>query len=426
VVFVLSSDGQPLDPCHPARARELLKAERAVVHRRYPFTIRLKDRTRAESVVHEHRLKIDPGSKTTGMAIVQEGTDRLVWAAELTQRGWQIHLALLARKVLRRNRRQRKTRYRKSRFLHRKRKGGWLAPRLQHRVDTTMTWVARLMRFCPIAAISMELVKFDTQLMQDAEINGILYQQGELAGYEVREYLLEKWGRKCVYCGAENVPLQIEHLIPKDRGGSNRISNLTLACDDCNKKKGNLTAVEFGFAHLMDRAKAPLKDAAAINTTRWALWRRLAETGLPLETGTGGGTKWNRTQLGLAKTHANDAACVGASTPADLHIAEGSALLIEAKGHGSRQMGRTNKYGFPIRHLSRQKVWFGFRTGDLVRAVIRTGKYAGVLGGRVTVRSRPSFRLNGIDVHPKHLTLVQRADGYSYATRKEERHSPAA
>jgi hypothetical protein len=92
---------------------------------------------------------------------------------------------------------------------------------------------------------------------------------------------------------------------------------------------------------------------------------------------------------------------------------------------GRRQMCRTDKHGFPMRHVARQKVWFGFRTGDLVKAVVPNGKYAGVHIGRITIRARRMFRLNGMDVHAKHLRLLQRADGYAYATRKEERHCPA-
>ena len=99
MVFVISSDGQPLDPCREARARRLLSRGRAAVYRHYPFTIRLKDRTAAESVTHAHRLKIDPGSQTTGLTIVQEDTGRVVWAAELTHRGQQIRTALLARRA---------------------------------------------------------------------------------------------------------------------------------------------------------------------------------------------------------------------------------------------------------------------------------------------------------------------------------------
>src|SRR5262249_33307812 len=137
MVFVLSREGQPLDPCHEARARKLLSKRRAVVFKRYPFTIRLKERTAGESGVHQHRLKLAPGSKTTGLAIVQEGTSRLVWAGELTHRGQAIRDGLLARRAIRRNRRQRHTRYRKPRFLNRSRPQGWLAPSLLHRVQTS-------------------------------------------------------------------------------------------------------------------------------------------------------------------------------------------------------------------------------------------------------------------------------------------------
>jgi 5-methylcytosine-specific restriction endonuclease McrA len=425
MVFVLDSNKQPLDPCHEARARELLKNGRAAVFRRYPFTIILRDRDGGH--VTSHRLKLDPGSKTTGLVIVQEVAGQIVWTGELTHCGQAIRNALLARRAIRRSRRQRKTRYRPARWRNRRRPSSWLAPSLQHRVLTTVTWAKRLRRLCPLDAISMELVRFDTQLMQDAEISGVAYQQGNLAGYEVREYLLEKWGRRCAYCSATNVRLQIEHLVPRARGGSNRVSNLTLACEPCNLRKGNQTAAEFGFPQLMAQAKQPLKDAAVMNSVRWALWRELSALGLPLEVGTGRRTKFNRTRLGLAKNHWADAACVGASTPKELKVRRGSVLLIAAKGHGSRQMCRTNKYGFPSRHVPRQKRQFGFRTGDLVKAVLPGGKYAGTQVGRVTIRSRPSFRLNGIDIHPKHLTLLQQADGYAYAFgNREERTEGAA
>ena len=424
MVFVLSSDGQPLDPCHEARARKLLKAGRAAVWRTYPFTIRLKNRTRAESQTHDHRLKLDPGSKTTGIAIVQEETGRVVFAAELTHRGGQIHDALLARRAVRRNRRQRHTRYRPARFLNRRRKEGWLVPSLRHRLDTTATWVERVRRLCPITALSIEVVRFDTQAMENPEIAGVEYQRGTLFGWEVWNYLLTKWGHQCAYCGATDVRLEQEHMIPRNRGGSDRITNLTIACRPCNERKGNQTAAEFGFPHLMAQAKAPLKDAAAINSVRWALYQRLVATGLPIEVGTGGRTKWNRTQLRYTKAHWRDAACVGASTPNHLRVVIGSVLLIAAKGHGRRQMCRTNKYGFSIRHVPRQKVWFGFRTGDLVRAVVPHGKQAGVHVGRVAIRATGRFNIataQGLiqGISYRHLRIVQRADGYAYGYRKE-------
>jgi len=431
MVFVLSSDGQPLDPCHEARARKLMGAGRAVVWKRYPFTIRLNDRTAAESVTHPHRLKLDPGSKITGMAVLSERTGRVVFAAELTHRSHGIHEAMLQRLAKRRGRRNRHTRYRPARFLNRRRPKGWLTPCMRHRVQTTLTWVGRMTRLCPITAVSMELVRFDTQLMQNAEISGVEYQQGELAGYEVREYLLEKWGRKCAYCGAANAPLQVEHLVPRIRGGSNRVSNLTLSCESCNQKKGNRTAAEFGYPHLMAQAKASLKDVAGVMTTRWALWRALAASGLPLEVGTGGHTKWNRTRLGLAKSHWADAACVGSSTPDNLDAAVGNVLLIASRGHGSRQMCGTDKHGFPIRHKRKQKRYFGLITGDLVKAVVPSGKRQGTHVGRVLVRASGSFdvttkagRQGGIGC--RYCTSVQRADGYAYGLKplKRGRSSP--
>jgi HNH endonuclease len=192
----------------------------------------------------------------------------------------------------------------------------------------------------------------------------------------VREYLLEKWNQRCAYCGGVGVPLQIEHLVPRARGGSNQVSNLTLACEPCNQKKGNLTVAEFGFPHLMAQAKAPLKDAA-VNSVRWALYHELEVFDLPLEVGTGRRTKWNRLRLGMQKSHWLDAACIGASTPDDIEARPSSVLVIAAKGRGSRQMCRTDKYGFPHRHVPKQKRWFGFKTGDLVKAVVPRGKQAG-------------------------------------------------
>jgi len=159
--------------------------------------------------------------------------------------------------------------------LNRQRNESWLPPTLQSRVDNIETWVRRLCKLCPITAISYENVKFDTQLLRNPEISGIEYQQGTLQGYEVREYLLEKFDRKCVYCGATNVPLEIEHVIPKSRGGTDRIDNLVIACHECNQKKGNKTAEEFGYPEIQKLVKASLKDCAILNTTRWKIYELL-------------------------------------------------------------------------------------------------------------------------------------------------------
>src|SRR6185437_215279 len=307
----------------------------------------------------------------------------------------------------------------------RTRPAGWLPPSMESRLANTLTWVARLMKWCPIDAISMELVKFDTHLMQNAEISGVEYQQGELQGYEVREYLLEKWHRACAYCGAKDVPLQVEHIIPRKRQGSDRISNLTLACESCNQRKGTQTAAEFGFPDMQAQAKQPLRDSAAVNTTRWALYERLQGLGLHVEVGTGGRTKWNRTQRGLPKTHWLDAACVGASTPATLHVGQIVPLAVTAMGRHSRQMCRTDAHGFPNKAPKATSVVGGFRTGDMVRAVLPVSSTkAGVYVGRIAIRATGSCNIKTAQgtiqhIHVRYCHPLHRGDGYSYTNTKE-------
>ena len=312
-VFVLDTKHKPLTPCKPSLARKLLKAGKAKVFRFYPFAIILK-----KGVADDPRpvtLKIDPGSKVSGLAILL-GSD-LIWVAQLTHRGQSIKASLDSRRSRRRGRRSRHTRYRQARFLNRTRPKGWLAQGLRHRVETTLTLVNKLSRLAPVRTIFQELVRFDLQQIENPEISGIEYQQGVLAGYEVREYLLNKWDRRCAYCSVENVPLQLEHIHPRASGGTNRISNLCLACEPCNIKKGTQDIKIFlakkpdVLKRILAQAKRPLKDASAVNSTRWALFNRLKETGKEIATGSGGLTKFNRIRLELPKTHFFDAACVG-------------------------------------------------------------------------------------------------------------------
>jgi len=423
-VFVVDANQQPLSPVHPGRARVLLTRGKAVVFRRYPFTIRLKNAPLSPEVA-PLRLKIDPGSKTTGIALLDETTGEVVFAAELAHRGDAIKQALDQRRAVRRGRRQRKTRYRKPRFANRRRREGKLAPSLQSRVSNVLTWVQRLMRLCPITALSLELVKFDLQQMEHPEISGVQYQQGTLFGYEVKQYLLEKWDRACSYCGRKDVPLQVEHIQAKVNGGTDRVSNLCLACDGCNKAKGTQDIRAFLaekpelLARLLAQARASLKDAAAVNTTRWALYECLLALGLPIECGSGGLTQFNRRQRGLPKQHWIDAACVGKSTPVQLKLAAILPLLISATGHGSRQKCNVNKIGFPCSKAKGARKVKGYQTGDTVRAVVTTGTKQGIYVGRVLVRASGSFdirtrsgRIQGISY--RFCTPIHRCDGYSY------------
>jgi 5-methylcytosine-specific restriction endonuclease McrA len=435
-VFVLDTTKQPLNPVHPGHARLLLKQGKAAVYRRYPFTLILK-RAVEQPHLEPLRVKIDPGSKTTGIALVNDASGEVVWAAELLHRGEQIKRELDKRRAVRRSRRRRKTRYRKPRFNNRRKRTGMLPPSLESRVCNVLTWVRRLMRLCQLSAISQELVRFDTQALDTPDIEGVEYQQGTLAGYEVRAYVLLKWNHHCAYCDAREVPLELDHLHPRSKLGSNRVSNLVAACKPCNQRKGNQDVRDFlkgqpeRLARILAQAKRPLRDAAAVNATRWALYERLKACGLPVECGSGGLTKFNRITRDLPKTHWLDAACVGRSTPESLFIKNVVPLRITATGHGSRQRCLMDKHGFPRTKPKGAKRVKGFQTGDLVRAVVTSGTKQGTYVGKVAVRTRGVFNIQTAqgtvtDIHHRFCTLIARSDGYNYHSRKEGALSPIA
>jgi 5-methylcytosine-specific restriction endonuclease McrA len=411
-VFLIDSNRTPMNPIHPAHARELMEKGKAAVFRRFPFTLIMK-RVVDNIVTYPLSLRIDPGSKFTGISLINN-QDEVVWGMELQHRGAAIQEALETRKGIRRGRRARHTRYHQARFLNRKRSAGWLAPSLMHRVLTIETWVKRLIKFSPVAEIRQELVRFDLQQLENPEISGVEYQQGELAGYEVREYLLNKWEQKCTYCDVENIPLQVEHIVSKAKGGTNRISNLCLACEKCNQKKGGQDIKDFLvkkpelLKKIQLQAKHPLKDAAAVNSTRWKLFEVLKQNNLPVLAGSGGLTKFNRTRLELPKTHWLDAACVGVVET--LKILTTKILRVKATGIGTRRLCRINKFGFPC-SKPRQAYEHGWQTGD-----IATGK--GVTG-RVVVQSatRLEIRVDGYRIGGKlhDFTLLHSKDSYSYA-----------
>jgi len=424
-VFVLGSERKPLMPCTPARARRLLRDKKAAVFRMQPFTIIL--RFRADGETQPIEFKTDPGSKTTGIALgaaFKMGLC-LIWAANLAHRGHAIRDNLESRRSLRRGRRGRKTRYRQARFLNRSRPKGWLPPSLVSRVDNLRTWYGRLLGYAPITSAEIETVRFDTHAMTRPGIEGVEYQQGELSGYEVREYLLEKWHRTCAYCGKKDIPLQIEHIHPRSKGGSNRISNLTLACEPCNQRKSNRPLDEF-LANKPDllrritaQAKAPLSDAAAVNATRYATGDAIKSVGLPTGFWSGGRTKFNRVEQGYVKDHWIDAACVG-ETGARVHIPGGFVpLQIKATGRGTRQVVRTDRYGFPRSAAGRCKRVQGFQTGDGVRLEQPNGKYTGthtgwLAGIRITGQFDIKAAAGRITASYQRYTLLQRADGYEY------------
>jgi hypothetical protein len=293
-------------------------------------------------------------------------------------------------------------------------------------------WVDRFAGFAPVNSVVLELVRFDTQRMQCPEVSGVEYQQGELAGFEVKEYLLAKWGHQCAYCDVKGVPLEVEHVVPRSAGGSDRVSNLTLACRPCNQAKAGLPVSVFlagdpvRLRRVTAKLKVSLRDVAAVNTTRWVLLRVLEER-FAVSTGTGAATKWNRVWSGLPKEHHFDALCVGDPalftgaivTPVGFDGKPLRVLHVKCAGRGQYQRTKPDKFGFPRTYLTRMKSHYGFVTGDLVRAVVPKGEKQGTYLGRVRVRATGTFDIVTKDkvvagVAHRFCRVVQRGAGFGF------------
>jgi len=295
-VSVLNMRGKPLMPTTPRKARKLIEQEKAKVIKRKPFVIQLKYPT-GESK-QEITLGIDSGYSNIGFSATTNKKELISGEVELRK---NVSKLIEQKRAYRRTRRS-KLWHRQPRFNNRKRVEKWLAPSMENRLQSHITLINQLKRFFPITKTIVEIATFDTQKMQNPEISDIEYQQGELQGYEIREYLLEKFGRKCVYCGKKDISLEVEHIIPKSRKGSNRVSNLTISCRKCNLKKADRTAEEFGFPDIQKQAKESLKSTAFMNIVRKMLVEKLG-----CEHTFGYVTKYGRIKYNLNKSHINDA-----------------------------------------------------------------------------------------------------------------------
>lgn len=402
-VFVLSQEQTPLMPTTPRRARLWLKHKRARVIRHTPFTIQLRFPT--TTYTQAVSVGVDTGSQTVGVAAVTNG--EAVYQAEVQLRT-DISNRLLQRRQYRRNRRSRKTRYRPRRCANRCRRPGWLPPSLRSKAEATVKAVRFVAALLPVSRVKVELASFDTQKMQQPEIAGVLYQQGRLQGYLLREYLLRKWQRRCSYCGASGVPLQIEHIIPKSRGGSDRTSNLALACEPCNLRKGNRTAVEFGSPQVQAQAQVPLQDAAHVSSIKTALVSQLMR-----EFGTervaicyGYETKYQRTQiLDLPKSHTNDAIAIACEIGAGVKPSS-TIYQMRCVPHGNYQLFNGER--------SEHRVWAPKRVrGWKLYELVEAKGQVGYIGGR---RVKGAFVIKDVatgnklvEITPRKLRRLARA-----------------
>ena len=425
MVLVIDRQKQPCNAISAAYARILLFTKQAVIHKRFPFTIRLRN-DNAVLKDRSYTVKLDPGSRTTGVAITDD-QDSVVMLAELEHRGHIIKKNLDSRRAIRRSRRQRKTRYREARFLNRTKPEGWLAPSVKSRADNVINFIKKYNKLINIDRVMIENVSFDTaQMSSDTKLWGNDYQQGNLYNKNLREFIFSKTKGRCSYC--EEKATEIDHIVPRAKGGTNSTYNLTPACRSCNEKKSNLSLKEFGKLMNKDYSKLEPKklpkDAAIVQSARNYMVKEISKLVPDTTTHESWITKYNRDQLGLTKQHYYDALSVG-EIPTKFNFLTDKILQISAKGRGSRQMCRMDSYGFPRTSAKASKSVKGFQTGDIVKAVVPTGSKQGEYLGRVAVRSRGFFDIKTKsnlvkDIGYKFCRLLQRNDGYSYNYKERD------
>jgi len=300
MVYVISKDGKPLMPTKRyGKVRRLLKQKLARVVKREPFTIQLLYDT--TDYTQDVIVGVDIGSKTVGISAVSEKEE--LFSAEITLRQ-DIKDLLLERRGYRRSRRYRKRRYRKARFLNRKRPEGWLAPSIKWKVDAHVRIVKFLSKILPILKVVVEVAPFDTQKIVNPNIQGKEYQEGPQKGFwDVREYCLWRAGYKSEISGKKGV-LEVHHIIPRSKGGTNNPSNLIV-----------LTVEEHEAIH-EGKLKIPksklekikiLKDASHVSIIGWYIVNTLKEKQYNVKVTYGSFTKAKRIEIGLEKSHRNDA-----------------------------------------------------------------------------------------------------------------------
>ncbi len=413
LIYVQSQNGQPLMPTRRHhKVWYWLRKGLARLVSREPFTIQLRFET--TTYTQPVTVGVDTGSKVVGIAATTNG--EVVVQSEVHLRD-DIHANMTQRRQYRRSRRERTTRYRPKRFANRRRKAGWLPPSVRSKAEATINAVRFVACLVPVSRVNVEVGSFDTQKMQHPEVSGLQYQYGELHGYQIREYLLAKWKRHCVYCGATGTPLQIEHVVPVARGGSSRVSNLTLACDACNKRKGVQTAAEFGYPEVQAQAKQPLKDAAHVSSLKTSVVQELrAHFGATEVAETYGyATSYQRIQvLGLPKTHTNDAVAIACAVGEVVKPAE-TVHLMRCVPRGQYQ-----RFNGP---RSEHKCWSARKVrGFKLYELVNVKGAAGYIAGR---REKGAFVIKEVisgkklaEITPRKLQRVARPTGGWIMTRR--------
>jgi 5-methylcytosine-specific restriction endonuclease McrA len=431
-VFVVDCNGRPLMPCSEKHARKLLERGKAVLFRFSPFSIRLTHSSPDREILQDLTLKISPGSDTTGFALVRKEKDQtsVVFLAELVHRGWSISKTLWHRRGLR-HRRRTSLRYRTPGPSNRHKPRGWIAPSILHRIETVTTWVRRFTKLAPITCIVAELSSYNGQELRVEAAIREDREQGQTRS-ELRRVVFATWGPKCAYCDIQGVPLELDHIVARSCGGSDRPYNRIPSCQRCNKDKGKLSIDEYlatdpeRLQRIKETMKVSERDAGTLYNVRRGLRLALGSGFPPVKVSTLSTRQANLERLGIPSRPATNAACSGITEV--LTGWKQPILRVECAGRGSYQRtgsyipGRKSRDHRNRQIFSRQKRAHGFQTGDIVKAIVARGKKPGVYRGRAAVRASGDIDVDyGADKARtvyKNCRLIQRSDGYKYSVIK--------
>ena len=406
-VPVIDADRNPLAPCTPRRARILVKQGKAQGRHRNGIYHLVLNRTVPSQLIQAASIMVNPGSATTGIAVVHDGQEQsrtILLGIELHHRGKFIKQNMVKRSHHRKHRRGR-LRHRKPRFNNRRRKPAWLPPSILSRLTNTMTWIDRISRLIAINQIHVETQQFDTQRLADPAIHGREYQQGVLYQTTLRAYVIHREDHRCIYCNRKPKRFTLDHVIPRNSNSPTTPGNIVAACERCNKAKGNRPVEEYlkrrpkVLARVQTHLKRPMAAAAHLNAIIPRLLDELRGNNWEVAEHDAAQTAANRRLLEIPKSHFTDAAVLGPIT--GVRSAPSHILAIRAVGRGQRQRAIVDKYGTPRGrpyrdycrltprekaqtltpgHKGRAKRLQGIGANDLVEMQHRTGTHRGTAG----------------------------------------------
>ncbi|GAB6384768.1 RNA-guided endonuclease IscB [Enterococcus cecorum] len=384
-VFVRNMRGKPLMPCSNRKARLLLKEGKAKIYQYNPFTIQLCYAT--GEYMQECHIGIDTGSEHIGIAVTSE--EKVLFKGEVELRQ-DVKSNLDTRRSYRRDRRNRKTRYRKARFLNRKKKESWLPPSIENRVNHTFKWINKLIALLPNSKLHIEVGKFDVAKMINPDIQGVDYQHGQTYGfYDMRYFVFARDNYTCQCCGkSKGKILQTHHIIYRSNGGSNRADNLITVCTDChtyeNHQKGGIL---YQWQEKHKKTKQ-YKEPSFMNVLRKRIFKKYPNAVITY----GSETTPKRKELGLEKMHYNDAIIIsGISTikenPNEWLLIKQFRKKKRSLHEATARKGRKEPNRLQKRNAKNKPYYKGFYLNDKVEVFGRIGYITGFTSGGAYIKN---------------------------------------